>query len=441
MSVVSGANTSSKNLVFSFDGHNPKQNRHPSNQIAKWPWTLGTGSITGWGMNGPSAENERVVDYNPFNKRDIIWQSANNDAVSDADGGWNGVRVPIDNTKLYRFSTWVRKKEVLGNGRTYLGLYGYNASNVNTTMNNKTSSGTTNPYFLSHIISDYGASLDEWVLLTGHVWPVGTAQDGVMHVNSGIWRLDGTKLTSSADYIWGATHTQALHRSYQYYSTNVVETHQWWGPRMDLVDGKEPSLQDLLNGTDNTWNMAGTDPEMIGAYWDEASKSVVFNGTDAYMQYDATGVDFSEEQTILMVLKPTSFATRQNPYNQAYGGYGTITQEPSGSFNYYYGTNGGNAQSYYSIGSVAVPLNEPIMLTLTRDTANIRWYQNGVQTNTTVNQIAGGVTVSTVNNILIGDGYTNNWAGSMYHVSLYNRALTDEEVLKAYNSLKTRFDI
>ena len=108
--------------------------------------------------------------------------------------------------------------------------------------------------------------------------------------------------------------------------------------------------------------------------------TLVFDGTDdsASVSFSATTMDFSLAQTLCMWIRPAtgSNSTRRNPYNQAYGGSGTITHEPSGGFNYYFGTNGGNGDPYTGFtSSFTVVANETAFICVTRDQATntTRW--------------------------------------------------------------------
>jgi hypothetical protein len=87
--------------------------------------------------------------------QDVIWDVTNQDADSNADGGWNSSFFPVDKTKKYRFSVWI-KKPVTGyvggsdstSGYTYLGVNGFNSSGSNIGVRYTGSTGTTtNPYF------------------------------------------------------------------------------------------------------------------------------------------------------------------------------------------------------------------------------------------------------------------------------------------------------
>lgn len=175
--------------------------------------------------------------------------------------------------------------------------------------------------------------------------------------------------------------------------------------------------------------------------------NLIFDGVDdsITIPFNASTMDFSLAQTIIMWLKPDVGANsvRRNPYNQAYGGSGTITHELSGVFNYFFGTNGGNNVPYVGkSSSFTVVSNELAFIAVTRSQSlNIcRWYKNGIRF---VNTDAGGYATTNNGNspILIGTGYTNSFIGNIYYVSVYNRFMDDTQILEIYNATKGRFGL
>lgn len=154
-------------------------------------------------------------------------------------------------------------------------------------------------------------------------------------------------------------------------------------------------------------------------------------------------VDFSSGQTICIWLKRQAglYEARRNPYNHAYGGSGTITHEIDGTLNYYFGTNGGNNSPYVGkTTSFTVANNELAFITCSRDQAtnNSKWYKNGILSSTSD---AGGyaATANTPGPVTIGWGYTDPYVGVIFYVLVYDRQLSDAEVLQIYNQTKRRF--
>jgi len=205
--------------------------------VIKWnTWTVGTGGVTGYGLNGDG--NSRLTDTNPWGVSDVVWDVSNQDVASDADGGWNGSSFAIDNSKTYRFSTFVRRKTI-GNGSFYLGTHGTPAA----VLNRSDGASNANPYFTARA---WWGNINDWYLVTGYIWPAGSGT-GAAKADSGIYTMSGSKLYSNSDFVWQPTTTSSDHRSYLYYSIDTTTNQQWYQPRVDVVDGTEPSISELVN--------------------------------------------------------------------------------------------------------------------------------------------------------------------------------------------------
>jgi hypothetical protein len=223
-----------------------------------------TGAVGSFGLNGTASENYRVVDTDPWGRKSVVWE-ARPDDVSGADGGWAHSLSTIDNTKTYRFSVWVNRK-VTGNGSFYLGTNGY-GSVAGVYYRSDGTTNTTNPYFWTGTPSQ-----DTWTLVVGHVWPAGSGA-GSNHPDSGRYTVaDGYIGPISRDYIWRDETTSGRQRSYLYYSTNTDTRQQWIYPRVDIVDGTEPSIEELLNG--------------YGAYGDDVFTEVAGTKESFSLWYD-----------------------------------------------------------------------------------------------------------------------------------------------------------
>lgn len=144
-------------------------------------------------------------------------------------------------------------------------------------------------------------------------------------------------------------------------------------------------------------------------------------------------------QTISMWLKPgvLNDGVRRNPYAKAYGGEGTITQEPDGRLNYYYGTSGGNASPYQGFGSGNILVaGQWAHVVLVRDLSAMKlyWYKDGVQA-TSVNATYAAATAGG-NTAYIGHGYTSDYQGEIDDVRIYDRAFSEDEVKHLYETTK-----
>ena len=119
-----------------------------------------------------------------------------------------------------------------------------------------------NPYFAYPLPSSTALTgkQNQWVLVVGHIHPDGSGV-GSDHPNSGYYVRSGGGLTYSTlrlagngvgDYVFRTDTQNVAFRTYLYYCTDNTVVQQFMRPRIDLVDGTEPSISDLLNNADKT---------------------------------------------------------------------------------------------------------------------------------------------------------------------------------------------
>lgn len=429
-------------LVLYLDAANRKSAKSQKSNILSWnDWASGTtGSVTSTGSwptysaNGDG--NSRVIDTNPFGTSDVVWDVSNQDAASDADGGWDSTSFPIDPTKTYRFSTWIRRKTI-GNGSTYLGVTGYNSSFANIGVLNRTDGATnTNPYFTA--VGWWGVAND-WYLLVGHVWPAGSGT-GDRHVDTGIYNTAGTKIANMNDFVWQITNARANHRSYLYYSTDITTNQQWYQPRVDLCDGGEPSISELINNAGNKlYDLSGNNlnSTLVNNAKFEG-QSIIFDGTDDYSAANLTGIPNFNALTINVWFYSnvgTSTCLINNlPFILHFRGAGFYLRS----------SDGVNDSGY--LGWQTLPAgNVWNMLTGTWDGTTMKLYLNGVKQTNELSYSGGSTRLLRANeNVTIG-GYFNvsqPWTnGKISNVAIYNRALSANEVRQNFNVMRGRYGI
>lgn len=188
-----------------------------------------------------------------------------------------------------------------------------------------------------------------------------------------------------------------------------------------------------ISGFANHCNLANT-PGHYGSYF-------TFNGSSNYgvVTSNSGSLDFSEEQTVMIVMRHTYTSGRKNPWNQAYGGYGTWTHEEGVYINYFFGDSGVDNVPYSAISSTTTSTGVWNVMCVTRGTDQCRWYKNGALTGTLSNPY-GGIPYTTTS-ITIGNGYAGYWEGDMACVLAYRTALTDGQVLQNFNALRRRFNL
>ena len=173
--------------------------------------------------------------------------------------------------------------------------------------------------------------------------------------------------------------------------------------------------------------VSGT-PELVPD--DAFGSRLIFDGVNDFVALgNPPELQIIGNQTIEMWLRPDNFSQRRNPYAKAYGGEGTITQEVDGRLNYYHGTNGGNGKPYQGFTTQAsIPLNEWTHVAVVRDLDNLKlyWYINGMKTDEAKADYPAAKAGSL--EAYVGKGYTQNYAGSIANLRIYNRALAVEEI-------------
>ncbi|TKG91591.1 hypothetical protein EYV94_21440 [Puteibacter caeruleilacunae] len=213
------------------------------NLIDPTAWTVGNSTVPGFENNGLSSENQRIWGDNPFGKRGLLWEAVPNSA-SDADGGWNTTYFSVDHTKMYRYVVWI-KKTTSTTGVTY---FGGNALPSNLLY--LAGGSTNNPYFWSGDLPE----LHKWYLLVGYIHGSG---DVSRSSYGGIYDgITGKKVVSCTDLKFPVGTTQAMHRTYLYYDSHINDRQYFYAPRVDLVNGNEPSIASLL-GLGSTGQISG----------------------------------------------------------------------------------------------------------------------------------------------------------------------------------------
>jgi len=214
-------------------------------------WTTGTGSIGIFTVNGDAAESERLYDTDPFGNSSIVWQT-NPTAVSGPDGGWNTSYFSIDNTKMYRFSVWIRR--TLGTGIAAGDFY-FGCTGSADVLYVTTGAAQSNPYW------SYGditlLTLNTWYLLVAHVFPADYRTGDytiVRHPETGYYTRASGKIGSQlgsnnigGDAVFSPSTTSIRHRTYHFYSTTTSAHLQFFDPRIQVCDGSEGTVLSLLN--------------------------------------------------------------------------------------------------------------------------------------------------------------------------------------------------
>ena len=451
-------------MLFSMDSKSPKSRQTDLNILSDWvdAWTVGsTGGSTGMGANGDG--NSRILDTNPYGAVTTIWDVSNQDATSDADGGWGSSTFDIDNTKMYRFSTWIRRKNI-GNGSFYLGTYGRNSGGSNVGIYNRSNgANNTNPYFSAR---GWWGSANVWYLVVGHVWPAGSGT-GSVHPESGIYTVNGTKVASTSDFVWRTDNVKSTHRSYLYYSTDTATNQQWWNPRVEPVDVPNvtttlrkiaPPVQRIIKeGIGGRWNIRNKATEAAGVVGLRAVKRTTSgfefgaDNNDKTIQVPLAGNLNKLEGTISCWVYPTGYASSNgifvnrddstaNAIDWLWLGFWS-----SGSLFYFRLGDGSaccNNDLTFSSASSSAPLNTWTNITASwksGGTSNI--YINGVLKTTRSISTIPNTNPSSTGRIGLGhsSGSSGSWNGKIDQFMIYQKQLNASQILRNYQATRSRY--
>jgi hypothetical protein len=473
MSAVNNGPVITKNgLILGLDASS-RGSYLPNSLINMDSWTVSNGSVTGYNQNGQTAENQRSAAANPWGQTGVIWGSfplgENND-----DGGWNTTNFNIDNTKLYRFSVWVKRTSSTSGGTFYFGMYA--GGDGSRRMDNSAVEG--NAYW--SCIGTGGLTQDVWYLFVGHVYPYNTTYTG-RHPDTGYYfvnnpvkqgDVNGCNI-GTGDLKWSSNSTTGVHRTYHYYCVDNTTRLQFYDPRVDLVNGKQPSINELVARSPVQWkDLSGIGNSFIAnnapAY---SSNFFTLNGTTQFFSISAASgffisstnnfyADAGYAWTISVWFKfpvsPTSLRDATiNGGNCSYcifgngggiGGAETLALFVSGvsgtsaGFHPYYcvvGLRGGKTQ--LSLGSVNTNTWNNVIITWNGSAG--RGYFNGVDRGALNNALQGMQVSGYTIGATAGGASAHLFEGNISLARVYNRALTATEVSQNYEAVKSRFGL
>jgi hypothetical protein len=254
-------------------------------------------------------------------------------------------------------------------------------------------------------------------------------ESGSSYVWVKVPQIDGA---SSSDYI------------YMYYGNDSASDGQdaddVWSDSFTMVyHFNEPSGTtgaDSVN--DSTGNTAGTpsggiafdQSGQISTTANFASSTGISLGTVGDSLLDPTA-------TISFWINTTNYASpsRQNPFEQAYGGWGTMTIETNSRISWFFGSNGGNSSPYGSHQSSNLMANSSwIQVTAVRNPADhtYKWYKNGDYLNGSTYNASYPVIANRT--FIIGDGYVQPINGRLDEFRVANAVRSADWIAASYKS-------
>jgi hypothetical protein len=425
MAVSLGPNVVMNGLILDLDIDNRKSYMRGINtsQINTNAWAVGqTDGVGTFYANGSTGENARVSAVDPWGNTSTIWETRASGNGND-DGGWNTEVFTIDKNKLYRFSVWVKRTSSSGGGTFYLG------TNSNGGVFSTQDGGEKgNPYW--ECTGTGSLTQDQWYLVCGFIYPYNTTHTG-NHPDSGYYTPGSTTKVRSLGYCnivsdlkWGPTSTWGQHRCYHYYCGDNTTRLHFADPRVDLCDGNEPSISDMVNKgvtmlIDNSGY--GNHHNIYNGYIPTATSPTRF-------QFDGTNHGFTRNSSLNGVTTDCTvviyYKTNDSTELWAQGNNNGSFYLSASYGNDYYHSNVGSPTNWVDLTRVYNPVTEGY-----RNNTFHMWEAKGVNF----------TSWSSFQWFLYGGGW--QLAGEVSKVLVYNRSLTTEESARNFQALRSRYGI
>jgi hypothetical protein len=301
-----------------------------------------------------------------------------------------------------------------------------------------------------------GLTQDVWYLYVGHVYPWNTSYTG-RHPNTGYYfvnnpikqgDVNGCNI-GTGDLKWSTNSTQGIHRTYHYYCADSTTRLQFYDPRVDLVDGKEPSITELVNYSPARWrNLASNSINFSisskPTYSTTAKGLFNFNGSSTFFTSPENSSFNTETFTIECWARTSSI--NQNGFLFEKGNvnsqYAVFLENPNIKIRTNTGLSG-LADLQFTAASY-IQANVWFLVTASYNNGLKKFYINGVLLGTqtvsgTLNTNANGMSIGVYGGENGGRGYYFN--GDIANLRFYNRVLTDAEVSQNYQATKSRFGL
>lgn len=448
MSINYNTSIPTGHLQLLLDASNRKSYNGRKSLINWDAWTAGSGGVSGYGANGSTVENERLSASDPWGYSNIIWETRPT-GTNDADGGWDTSWFNIDRSKLYRYSVWVRRTSSTTGGTFYFGMYA-NGDGSRRTDNNAVEG---NAYWDCRNIS--WMTQNQWYLVVGHVYPYNTTYTG-RHPDSGTYTVSGGRFgdingcnIGSGDLKWSSNSTQGIHRTYHYYTPDSTSRLQFFQPRVDLIDGTEPTINDLLKNAESTWyDISGNNKHFT---WESSPTFTKTNSASYFSTLNnrATGpasnsfnITNGTGYTIITIFNTQVF-DGQSFFKWAGSDANTrgFFMHPGWSNFTLYWDQGGccNADQRLQVTYDSNTLTNFQVWAFRSRLYDRHQFRNGVIQGSTSTYAANINLTSSPAIVANSEGL--NWNGRLAYFSLYNTGLDDNTIMSISNSLRGRFGI
>ncbi|WP_411032086.1 hypothetical protein [Spongiimicrobium sp. 3-5] len=227
-----------------------------TNLLDTTTWTEGNTPARGFEITGENYENIREMGIDPYGGASVLWKVIPSSTYRGR-GGLKASLLGIDPSKTYRFTIWVKKTGSM-NGRTFFGTQtrdDYGKATLSLEGN-----FVKNPYFWQGELPE----LDKWYLLVGYIHE--SNYQGTKNLGGIYDGVTGVKvLDMENDFKFRQGADKLKHKALFEYGRNIYDRQFFWDPRVEVVNGQEPTVQKLLAGTPDPiegsgmWTPSGLD--------------------------------------------------------------------------------------------------------------------------------------------------------------------------------------
>lgn len=406
--------TNNSGLVFYFDTANVKSYvGEPTTNI----WSVETGTsinnYNGWGMpNGGTASitSAIVTNYGSWNGN-TIWLVTVGSGTLVSYGSWRiCVNQPTAGSAYSSTRRVAAKIRMLSGSITNIGLH---------------SGGGTGGYSASDFTNILEKNVpvdclikDGWVqMLSDASWSSTTVGHCV-----------GIGLNNSGPYSFLVTEPM-------YYPSNRL---------VNFTPTSRSNTQGLLDLTGNsTLNLSTmtTYTNTSGLNW---------SGNNYITT--AASCNLTGSQTLTAWIKPTKSGSNTGPHNTVICtdpsyqyGIKLMNYKNNSRYGLWLGFGSSNYEALYA-GNINDGANKMLTGTWNQSTGVVKIYINAQLMSTINTGLTSAISLNT-GRIYVGTGYELDWGngnmfeGDIYNAAIYNRALTDAEILKNFNSQRSRYNV
>ena len=279
--------------------------------------------------------------------------------------------------------------------------------------------------------------------------------------------------TGYGDGVWYPSAVFTNHRTYLFYGADLTSVQSFIYPRVDIVDGLEPSIQELLAGSEPIRDLS---PKMNVLYplnttdFDTNGRGLNFRGVEASIIRGTMSATFSA-QTVSVWFSMTSTLTSATPGQSMLqfgptsssnflsigvgNTTGTVTDEVVNVVTDFTAVGGTLNLSAFTSNTFAFQAGIWYNLTLSWSGSKYLIYINGVEVAT----VAGGGSYAgrhaalptSINMVHIGSAsfttggifypYGSNFNGKIGSVLVYERSLEAFEIISNYNATKQKYGV